>query len=131
MNNIMAKRKEHTKTGVISGVICELCNIIAEFENFKTFKFHVAFKRLILAANGSYIGSRAPDYIEPPKSPNHRFLFHSIIVGFIVLVVTLYLFFKEDAIGCQDMQSFYRGVGVGYTSHLLLDYKTPKGLPVI
>ncbi len=69
-----------------------------------------------------------PDLIEPASHPNHRSLFHSVAalaglmyVGSRVLSSSLD---KKAKSGITVMLA-------SYTTHLLLDLMTPKGLPVL
>lgn len=109
---------------------------------------------------GGYVGGRLPDLVDPPDSPNHRGIGHSI---FSITVAGTIIFnklsdwqewFREladkaklraEATADQFLRALFliaegvlRGIagliaGVigGYTSHLALDFMTPCSLPLV
>lgn len=78
------------------------------------------------------VGGRLPDLLEPATNPNHRQFFHSILVlGTIcVSMYEIYQWSPES-----NLEKFIRGFLLklfgAYGSHLLLDMRTPKGLPLV
>ena len=149
----MPNRQTHIKVGVLSGCgfaayrSCEqdLPNMLLE---------------TIGGGVGGYIGSRLPDMIEPAMCPDHRQFAHSVAAGSSVACSLYKLLekwekeFRSRAKYYGDkrnedfaswfqkflytvLEIFFRivagglgGLGAGYISHLALDGRTPKGLPV-
>jgi len=79
----------------------------------------------------THLGS-IPDWIEPATCPNHRKFFHSFFVLGLVAYGGYKLYQWEPE---EDWQKVLKWVGlvaaVGYGTHLLMDARTPKGLPLI
>ena len=70
-----------------------------------------------------------PDMIDPPVSPNHRGIGHSIAVsGFSIHVLLKRI--EESTQMTQDQKDFAKSMVAGYVSHLVLDGGTPAGLPL-
>lgn len=111
-------------------------------------------------AAGGWLGSAAPDWIDPATSPNHRHVGHG------ALTVPLAFVFTAEAVAdwqnqlrqradelaqmrwqlSDDWSRFWNwvhqmalrflagilnGFNAGYLSHLVLDALTPRGLPLI
>jgi inner membrane protein len=73
-----------------------------------------------------------PDILEPPTSPNHRKVFHSVACAIAVgLCMKKAWGWKPD----DDLQRLARFVvlvaGAGYLAHLALDASTQRSLPLI
>lgn len=149
----MPSRQTHVKIGVLGGCAfaayrsCEqdLPNMLLE---------------TIGGGFGGYVGSRLPDIIEPALWPGHRQFAHSVAAGSSVAYSLYKLFEgwekgcrsrakyysskrNEEFAGWLQkllyavLEIFFRivaggfgGLGAGYISHLALDGRTPKGLPV-
>ena len=97
---------------------------------------------------GGYCGGRAPDIIDPPTSPNHRAIGHSILAagGGTIAVATKVksiesycknqarMAYEQNDLLLQQLwllaSGFSVGIIAGYASHLLLDSTTPSGLPL-
>jgi membrane-bound metal-dependent hydrolase YbcI (DUF457 family) len=104
---------------------------------------------VIASTVGGYLGAAAPDWIDPPTSPNHRSIGHSIVVagGGIVytsshitqwraeLQTRSAAAFSTGRVGKGYLyliaSSLFVGFVAGYASHLVLDASTPKGLPLL
>ena len=102
---------------------------------------------LLAAAVGGYYGAAAPDWIDPPTTPNHRSVGHSIaLAGGGLVYATSQLSEWRSALhersqaafcGGKDVQGYFyiiasgilTGFVAGYASHLALDAATPKSLP--
>lgn len=111
-------------------------------------------------AIGGYFGGIVPDLIDPPTNPNHRSLGHGMIpaatgVRYTVPNVSdwqnsLRELAQAHAVGRENAQTEFDaflhevagvtcrlgagaipGLIAGYISHLVLDARTPKGLPLI
>jgi len=150
----MPSRQTHVKVGVLAGCCfaayrsCEqdLPNMLLE---------------TIGGGVGGYVGSRLPDIIEPALWPGHRQFAHSVAAGSSVAYSLYKLLeewergcrSKAEYYGDKRNKEFVQwlqkflytvleisfrlaagglsGLGAGYISHLALDGRTPKGLPVL
>lgn len=85
---------------------------------------------LISAAVGGQFGLM-PDILEPAKNGNwkHRKFFHSYAV---MALLVFFTYKMESNTGIDDLfRHFFTVAAAGYISHLLLDSRTPAGLPWI
>ncbi len=99
--------------GILVGV---LGSTYSEFFNFLDYTLFVGL---------TIFGAILPDLIEPPKSPNHRRFFHSVLVLLILMILLIWL-----NAGTQSMFTYLpSGFIIGYLSHLLLDATSRIGLP--
>jgi len=109
---------------------------------------------------GGYIGGRLPDWVEPALHPGHRSVAHAVIPAGGTLswmgskLLSTQMLLREHANRCRsrrktandDIESFLwwlaevalrfmagavAGLVVGYTTHLVLDSVTPRGLPIL
>lgn len=90
------------------------------------------FQNLILATSTSTVFSKLPDILEPASNPHHRQFFHSLVV-LSALGVGVKRIYDWETEG--KFEAFLRVVllsaGAGYISHLLLDFTTPRSLPLL
>lgn len=113
---------------------------------------------ILAGAVGGYLGGIAPDVLEPSLSPNHRDLFHSVVVGGALsaaVVAQWHANCRARAAECDSralaapidsetrrdeafkalcwrlLAGFLVGFVAGYVSHLALDAGTPRSLPLI
>lgn len=70
-----------------------------------------------------------PDIIDPPLSPDHRGIGHSIALSGILIPLLLKRIEENPQIS-PDQKDFVKSLIVGFASHLLLDAGTPAGLPI-
>lgn len=118
------------------------------------------FLEIIGGSIGGIVGSRLPDVIDPPTSPNHRSLGHGVVpVGCTAYAVWELLERSQAALRakaddlrndrdgldgelrklgsqllewlCRILAGMVMGVVGGYASHLALDVTTAKGLPLV
>lgn len=85
----------------------------------------ISFFFIMIAS--SLLGGVLPDWLDPPLTRHHRFVAHSrILLYFLIIiwVVLLMLILIENSL---PLFSIYFLV-FGYISHLLLDSLTPAGL---
>ncbi len=80
----------------------------------------------------SVYGGRLPDIIEPASSPNHRAFFHSwaTLAGVCCLMHHFYKWSPTDP-KQKTLRKALIAMCTGYSSHLLLDSRTPKSLPLL
>jgi membrane-bound metal-dependent hydrolase YbcI (DUF457 family) len=73
-------------------------------------------------------GGVLPDILEPASNPHHRKFFHSKTTAVATAIAG-----KKAILSKQNpiLKSALVGAAAGYGSHLVLDSKTPKGLPLI
>jgi len=149
----MPNRQVHVKVGVFSG--CGLAAYRSREQDLLKM-----FLETIGGGFGGYIGSKLPDIIEPASWPGHRQFAHSVTAGGSIACLYGLLerwekYFRSQAKYYGDKKSeecvcwFQKflyvifevlscilagslgGLGAGYISHLVLDGRTAKGLPVI
>ena len=70
-----------------------------------------------------------PDVIDPPYSPNHRNIGHSLILSGL-LIPALIKKIEENPQVNINQKDFTKSLLWSYASHLLLDAGTPAGLPL-
>ncbi|MFA6451701.1 MAG: metal-dependent hydrolase [bacterium] len=75
------------------------------------------------------IAGALPDILEPPLHRKHRSFFHS----FTTLGAAAYAFARVDANEDLDeeQKAILKAALAAYLSHLLLDSRTPVGLPLL
>ena len=117
----MPNNDDHSVYGGIIGLLCYF-----GYTNLKN------TKPTILGAVGSSLlggtAAKLPDYLEPPTSPNHRGFFHSKSMG---VALTSILQRAAESMTLSDEGKLLTAiVGFSYLSHLALDSKTNKGLPL-
>lgn len=143
----MPNKKIHTSVGATAGVVKTLA---AQVRNE-----NISLPELIASGVGGLLGGRLPDMIDPPNSPNHRDIGHSIMftLAGIALLIGVIIYLKTsckelereanwhiqngynipDDIKVELMQKrftlgFLNGLATGYVSHLALDSTTPAGI---
>lgn len=81
---------------------------------------------LITSMMGGAATGILPDILEPAKNPNHRQFFHSILT----LGLNSYL---AGSVLQSNLDNEKKGILLatlgGYSSHLIIDSTSPKGLP--
>jgi hypothetical protein len=111
-------------------------------------------------ALAGWFGSRLPDIIDPPTTPDHRSVAHGALsagvvgwsIGDVMTNAQQYLRDRADdlvraretietdlqrAINlmleciCRLLAGAVAGLPIGYASHLALDLMTPRGLPLL
>lgn len=130
----MANTKQHAATGGLIGLgLGLLFNASKQQQRINTnpdYKFDWT-EFALCGLGGGAIGTVAgvlPDVIEPATNPNHRKLFHSVTAGTIVT----YGMVKANQSNLTDeAKAMINIVSAGYLSHLVLDSRTPKGLPLL
>lgn len=70
------------------------------------------------------------DKIDPPTSPNHRSIGHSVSVNSILLP-RLWQIVENNPNLTFKQKKFYQSMICSYASHLVLDSTTPMGLPLL
>lgn len=147
----MPNRPVHDVIGGISGGVDSLRLAAASTTPYPS-------TEVIAGIVGGVLGSRFPDIVDPPTSPNHRGAAHSILAGAAALSVPI----SEWQGACRRLAaehehrmlakqegSFDRfvqqiavwfwhflagliaGIRAGYVSHLALDATTSAALPLI
>lgn len=139
----MPNRLAHTATGAVVGLIGASVIMLAEDPD--------AWPALALGASmGGFFGAMVPDLIDLPTGPNHRSLGHSITLNAGVLFMSFWKWIpnaveshlekadkaeeKGNTIGAflwRMLAGFLWGLVWGHISHLVLDMRTPKRLPML
>ncbi len=151
--NLMPNRKTHDAVGAGSGAAIALC--LARDQDL----IGVVFETLGGALAGKY-ASRLPDVFDRPVSPNHRSLGHGVLLnGYALASSVENLSEWQDSLrrhagkfarlqtesNTASEANWYlvleilsrmasgaiAGALAGYASHLILDSRTKKGLPLI
>lgn len=150
----MPNRQTHVRVGTLAG-----CGIAA-YRAREQDKLNVLLEA-IGGAIGGYFGSRFPDIIEPASCPRHRQLAHSAVtitgigIGSYKLLeqweewcrsrTERYRREREQGVLSGLDEFLYilaeimlrittgtlSGLSAGYFSHLVLDGRTPAGLPIL
>ncbi len=96
------------------------------------------FVEAFLAIGVGLVGASLPDLLEPASSPNHRKFFHSSLLagGTTGGVVKYCMAGKTENLNVKDIISdpgsrLLLAGQAAYYSHILLDARTPKGVPLL
>lgn len=118
----MANRAEHELWGGITGAIVAILD--KDTSRFAANPFAGAIV--------GHFASRIPDLLEPATSPNHREFFHSW-VAFSILGCGIYKTYKwkPECEWKKLLKLLLLVGGCAYASHLVLDSRTNRSLPVI
>lgn len=118
----MSDGKTHFKAGVIASII--------SYAQGKKSRNETTDLGELLAV-GLFGGAAAmlPDIIDPPTNPNHRSIGHSMVVSGL-LIPKLMNRINENNQMTPKEKDFFKSIVMGYTSHFLLDARTPAGLPL-
>lgn len=73
------------------------------------------------------VAATLPDILDPPTSPKHRSVGHSIALSGSLIPVLQRI--KENPQINQNQKDIAQSIFVGFASHLLMDADTPAGLP--
>ena len=137
----MPSRGTHMIVGAAAGLGATVCFPVP-YENIDSAWYRLG------ALVGGVCGAITPDIIDPPRSPGHRGIGHSVTANTVGL--SGLSFFLQDAESyfsdlIQEAQADQRhflaallqfiagllwGFVAGQVSHLALDILTPKGLPM-
>lgn len=149
----MPNRSDHKNIGLASGVGFSLYRA-------KNEKFEDALLEAAGGALGGWLFSTVPDVIDPPTHPGHRSFGHGMVpalaIGSYYLQnldawqeklreisdAKLQESSRTDsiddllmdfilALSLRFAAGFIAGAGAGYASHLLMDARTAKGLPIV
>jgi membrane-bound metal-dependent hydrolase YbcI (DUF457 family) len=131
----MPNFKKHITVGAAVGgganLAWQLCKILDDPnqpKDFWEFLGRINFLEVAVFAAGGAAIAALPDMLEPATNPNHRALFHSFACGG---AVTYGAFGKHTKNLSPDAKHALQVAALSYLSHLLMDSKTTKGLPVV
>lgn len=119
----MSSGRVHAIAGFVGGVV------VAAHESKRN-----GDSPLVLLGSGAFsaLATRLPDVLEPATSPNHRQFFHSLLFSAIVGKLTYDCYQWEAQTDSQKLVRYLLLLaGAAYLIHLVLDFGTPKGLPII
>lgn len=123
----MPNFKTHAVVGVIAGLgvtIYEHQKLIEEDPNAD-----FDFTQMIINMGAGFVGAILPDKLEPAYNPNHRSNCHSItLAGLNIYGIDMVNDFDRLDPRLKSGLKAFLG---GYLSHLVLDFTTPKSLPII
>lgn len=118
----------HCKAGLLTGAGCGLIIAIIDQKDTENFDWSKVLKYTLSGALGGLAGSILLDVFEPAIHPNHRGLAHSALVGGGLSVKVI----NNESSQSQNIESVVLiSFAAGYLSHLFLDGKTAKGLPLL
>ncbi len=143
----MPNKKVHTAAGVTAGVTEMLVTQIIDG--------NINLPELFGSCIGGLLGGRLPDMVDPPNSPNHRDIGHSILFTIAGIALVIFVAYNLKS-SCKELEikanwyiqngynipddikmgltqkrltiGFLNGLPAGYVSHLLLDSRTPAGI---
>ena len=146
----MPRIKAHSQAGIATGVVAIplICWMLES-------KLSLGEKAAVIGT--CLLGSCLPDLLEPARSPCHRGLFHSVLVGvglfaglFQIIAMNsderavTWTSYNEETVGWffgqPDSKTPPRlnvinilliALIIGYLLHLVMDSTTPKGLPLL
>jgi membrane-bound metal-dependent hydrolase YbcI (DUF457 family) len=130
----MPNKSTHLKAGAMTGAVAGgLYSYIKQRAQINQGKKHdIDWGELIgygiLGMVLGTAGGALPDLIEPATNPHHRSFFHSVVCGSAVTIGS-YQLVQNDFADILKLSS--TSVSTGYVSHLVLDAKTPYGLPLM
>jgi len=121
----MPSRPAHDIVGVAAGFVAWLVVIYfrggfsREIEAFRAIdiSFFPDVLQIIVFIGLAVMGSRLPDYVEPPVSSKHRGAFHNLL--FFVLLTILFIYWVERY--TSPLFDLALAFVFGYDSHLALD----------
>lgn len=119
----MANGKTHMALGALIGT----SNYIIQN---KTNNQEITFGEIFLTAIASAGVGLIADIIDPPTSPNHRSIGHSLLLNSIILP-KIWNFIEDNNNLNFKQKKFYQSLIAAHGSHLALDSTTPRRLPLI
>lgn len=123
----MPNFKTHAMAGVASGIGVSLYEYQRCKEKYPNIDFDLP--QLIFNIAAGLAGAILPDKLEPAYHPNHRSSCHSLVAAGVNAG-------GINATGDSEQldprwKSAAKSFFIGYLSHLVLDGRTPKGLPLV
>lgn len=118
----MANKKQHVCAGMWIAGIADTIFQISEIRNGDREDFD--FLELLAVTGLGALAGIAADILEPATSSWHRKLFHSVSVAAIGTTATHHPKLKNTFMG-----RLLKSAAFAHCSHLLLDARTPRGIP--
>ncbi len=125
----MPNFQEHSNTGIFTGLLYGFARSLYHQKTGEKIDWQKVWASALIGACGGFVGSMIPDVLEPAIHPNHRGLAHSVAAGGGVGFQTVQWWLNHGQ-STDAKFLFLEACAVGYLSHLLLDGRTPKGLPI-
>ncbi len=129
----MANFRKHLETGAKAGTFVGCIFYIIQYIKAKNrnplyvFNFGEFLKTMLIGTGLGAISGILPDKMEPATNPNHRGFFHSYLFWFTAGFVTLIILLGKFKTIWKFIASC---LFAGYSSHLVLDSKSTKSLPI-
>ena len=124
-------REEHKNIGTLAGLPVVAKYISEEVGNIENLTTKDLFITTGLILTSSFV-SILPDILEPAHHSWHRSILHSKILLSILVGVGIYIWINRERLNLNRiLMYFIESFIVGYSSHLLADSTTPRGLPLI
>jgi membrane-bound metal-dependent hydrolase YbcI (DUF457 family) len=118
----MSNSNEHFKVGAVSAAVLYITDRMSKQQPIEF------WPALGYGLTGG-ISSLVPDLLEPANSPNHRNFMHSML--FAALLAEYKQQLEQNQALPEKDKMLWQALITGYWSHLSLDAKTPRGLPLI
>lgn len=127
----MPNYKTHNNSGIYTGLLTGTFFIIERLRCGENIGIKQGIKFLGIGALGGFIGATLLDVLEPAYHPNHRDLAHSFGTGGLICHLLHKSLTENEQNQRKTEHLFFIALGAGYISHLVLDARTKKGLPVL
>ena len=112
---------------IAAAAVAGACHLIHEHKQNR----EPTLAPVVTALLASKLGS-LPDLLEPAIHPNHRRVFHSVAFGALVIWVGKKLYDWDPETPFEEIVKWIAlTAGAAYITHLLLDLRTPKSLPLV
>ena len=83
----------------------------------------------LMSLFGGAFAGLLPDLLEPATNPNHRSCFHSVALVLILIYGNYKVWENNDL--SEDQKLAVSLISTAYSSHLVADSTTTKGLPLL
>jgi hypothetical protein len=127
----MPHRARHLKIGALAGAVGGgVYSAVRQYEAAeccpgKEFDVSEVVLDTVKGGAAGAVAGVLPDVLEPPLSPNHRGIFHSVPLLAVLVFAAILLFGRSKS----ALLGLLFSLLVGYISHLWADGNTPRGLP--
>ena len=119
----MSNSGTHLLVGGASGLAGMIC---LKWLRNERLTFWEGVAGVLIGCSGAFL----PDFFEPPISPSHRKILHSVGMGAAGIPFTISKIYRGAWTLTPGDRDFLIILSLGYLSHLILDARTPKGLPI-
>lgn len=118
----MANRQQHLRTAALTAGIADTVFQLAEIRNGNREEFD--FLELVVVAGAGALAGITADILEPATSSWHRKTIHSVGIAIMSAAAAYHPKLKSTFMG-----RVLKSAAFAHCSHLLLDARTPRGVP--